>query len=120
VDRGAQAEVDVRQESTVARYHLPVVVQSEIHRSWHSVLTEGETVGMIKVGDLVTAQGYKGAFRVRSFSKDQGTAEIELFNVFNQQSKQYRLSVPTCELSPFSEEASQADARIVGEAKDRD
>ena len=74
---------------------------------------------MIKVGDLVTAQRYTGAFRVRRFSKDQGKAEIELFNVSKQQSKQYIVIVPTSELSPFSEDASQAAARIVREDKDR-
>jgi hypothetical protein len=67
-----------------------------------------ETVGMIKVGDLVTAQGYKGTFRVRSFSIDHRTAEIELFSVSKQQLMQYRTSVLTSELSPFSEDASQA------------
>jgi hypothetical protein len=68
----------------------------------------GGTVGIIKVGDLVTAQGYRGAFRIRSFSIDQRTAEIELFSVAKQQLMQYRMSVLTSELSPFSENASQA------------
>jgi hypothetical protein len=63
---------------------------------------------MIEVGDLVTAHGYNGAFQVCSFSKDQRTAEIELFNVSKQQPMQYRIRVPTSALSPFSEAASQA------------
>jgi hypothetical protein len=72
---------------------------------------------MIKVGDLVTAQGYNGVFRVCSFSKDQTTAEIELFNVSKQQPMQhYRMSFTMSALSPFSEDASQATARIVREA----
>jgi hypothetical protein len=71
---------------------------------------------MIKVGDLVTAHGYNGAFQVGSFSKDQSTAEIELFNVSKQQPMHYRISVPTSALSPLSEGASEAAARIVREA----
>ena len=70
---------------------------------------------MIKVGDLVTAQGYNAAFRVCSLSKDQKTAEIELFNVSKQQPMQHRMRVPRA-LSPFSEDARQAAARFVREA----
>ena len=73
-------------------------------------------MGMIKVGDLVTAQRYTGAFRVRKFSKDQGKAEIELFNVSKQQPMHYRIGVPTSALSPFSDAASQATSGIVREA----
>jgi len=71
---------------------------------------------MIKVGDLGTAQGYNAAFRVCSLSKDQKTAEIELFNVSKQQPMQHRMRVPASALSPFSEDASQAGARFVREA----
>ena len=71
---------------------------------------------MIKVDDLVTAHGYNGAFRVCSFSEDQGTAEIELFNVSKQQPMHYRISVRTSALSPFSEVASQATPGIVRDA----
>ena len=88
---------------------MPVVAQSEIpQRVAQRPDLLGESVGIIKVGDLVTAQGYKGAFRVRSFSIDQRTAEIELFSVAKQQLMQYRMSVLTSELSPFSENARQA------------
>jgi hypothetical protein len=69
---------------------------------------------MIKVGGLVIAQGYNAAFRVCSLSKDQKTAEIELFNVSKQQPMQHRMRVPA--LSPFSEDARQAAARFVREA----
>ena len=62
---------------------------------------------MIKVGDLVAAQGYNTAFRVCSLSKDQKTAEIELFNVSKQQPTEHRMRVPASVLSPFSEEASK-------------
>jgi hypothetical protein len=71
---------------------------------------------MIKVGDLVTAQGYNTAFRVCSLSKDQKTAEIELFNVSKPQPMQHRMRVPASALSPFSEDARQAAARFVREA----
>ena len=71
---------------------------------------------MIKTDDLVTAQGYNSAFRVCSFSNDQRTAEIELFNVSKQQPMQYRISVPTSALSLFSEAASQATPQIVRES----
>ena len=71
---------------------------------------------MIKVGDFVTANGYNGAFRLCSFSKDQGTAEIELFNVSKQQPMHYRISVTTSALFPFTEDASQGTSRIVREA----
>ena len=62
---------------------------------------------MIKVGDLVTAQGYNAAFRVCSVSNDQKMAEIELFNVSKQQPMQHRMRVPASALSPFSEDASK-------------
>jgi hypothetical protein len=71
---------------------------------------------MIKTDDLVTAQGYNSAFRVCRFSNDQRTAEIELFNVSKRQPMQYRISVPTSALSPFSKDASQAAAGIGREA----
>jgi hypothetical protein len=51
-----------------------------------------------------------------SFSKDQRTAEVKLFNVSKQQPMHYRMSFTTSALSPFSEDASQAAARIVKQA----
>ena len=84
---------------------ISVVVQFEFPQGWYSTPTCGKLVGMLKVGDLVTAQGYDGVFRVCSFSKDQTTAEIELFNVSKQQPMQHRMRVPASALSPFSEDA---------------
>ena len=71
---------------------------------------------MIKVGDLVFAHGQNGVFIVRSISKDNPDAEIQLFNVSKQQAMDYRTTVPRFDLSPFKEDASQAAARIVREA----
>jgi hypothetical protein len=70
-----------------------------------------EIYRMIKTDDLVTARGHNGVFRVCSLSQDQKTAEIELFNVSQQQPMHYRMSVPTTALSPFSEDASQLIVR---------
>src|ERR1700730_7308589 len=74
---------------------ISVVVQFEFPQGWYSTPTCGKLVGMLKVGDLVTAQGYNGVFRVCSFSKDQTTAEIELFNVSQQQPIHYRMTFTT-------------------------
>lgn len=71
---------------------------------------------MIKVGDLVFAQGQNGVFIVRSFSEHPDMAEIQLFSVSKQQLMDYRMNVPRGVLSPFKEDASQAAARIVRDA----
>jgi len=75
-----------------------------------------ETVGMIKIDDLVVAQGQNGVFIVRRFFENPAMAEIQLFNVSKQQPMDYHVSVPQGTLSPFKEDASQAAARIVKEA----
>ena|SRR5579872_839525 len=62
-----------------------------------------ETVGMIKPGDFVVAQGHQGVFRIYTISQDGKSAEIELFNVSRQQPVGHSMGVPTSTLSPFKE-----------------
>ncbi len=71
---------------------------------------------MIKVGDLVIAQGQNGVFIVRGFSKNPDMAELQLFSVSKQQAMDFKIKVPRGVISPFKEDASQAAARIVREA----
>lgn len=75
-----------------------------------------ETVGMIKVGDLVFAHGQNGVFVVQKLSTGPDMAEIQLFSLSKRKLMDYKMSVPAGVLSPFKEDASQAATRIVREA----
>ena len=86
-----------------------------------------ETVGMaeterfvLKKGQVVTARGYVGTFKILDVSADGDTADIRAFSL----SKQMLLGavmkgIPCSILVHFKEDASQAAARIVKEATDQ-
>ena len=68
-------------------------------------------------GQVVTAQGYIGTFKILDISADGHTADIQAFSL----SKQMPLGavingIPCSILVHFKEDASQAAARIVREA----
>jgi hypothetical protein len=69
-----------------------------------------------KVGDIVTAQGQNGIFKVVEVL-EMGGVKIQPFHVGKQETfGQVMPSIPRRVLKPFKEDASQAAARIVREA----
>jgi hypothetical protein len=69
-----------------------------------------------KVGDIVTADGQKGAFVILSIS-DAGLAQLQPFNVSKQEAfGKIMTHIPRSVLQPFKEDVSQAAFRIVREA----
>jgi hypothetical protein len=70
-----------------------------------------------KIGDVVTAQGQTGIFKIVEVSKDGIVAKLQPFNFSRQETfGQIMANIPRGVLTPFEEDASQAAARIVREA----
>jgi hypothetical protein len=80
-----------------------------------------ETDGMakdyiLKVGDIVTAQGQSGIFKVVEVP-EMGGIKIQPFHIGKQETfGKVMPSIPRSVLKPFKEDASQAAARIVRQA----
>lgn len=69
-----------------------------------------------KVGDIVTAQGQNGTFKVIEVPK-MGGIKIQPFHVGKQATfGQVMPSIPRSVLKPFKEDANQAAARVVRES----
>ena len=98
-----------------------VVVQFEIHKGLALGFGLWETDGMEKdyipkVGDIVTAHGQNGTFKVVEVA-EMGRTKIQPFHVGKQETFGLVMSgIPRSVLKPFKEDASQAAARIVREA----
>ena len=83
-----------------------------------------ETVGMANIekfapknGQVVTAQGHEGTFKVLNVSEDGQKADIQPFSLSRQMLIGALMrGVPCSTLHHFKEDASQAAARIVKEA----
>lgn len=68
-----------------------------------------------KVGDIVTAQGQNGIFKVIEIA-EMGNTKIQPFHIGKQETfGQVLPRIPRSVLKPFKEDASQAAARIVRE-----
>jgi hypothetical protein len=75
----------------------------------------------IKAGRLVVPDGMVGVYRVVGVSPDGQTADVEKFDVSRQKSLGDPIrSVAINKLTPYTEDASQAAARIVREATTED
>jgi|HubBroStandDraft_2_1064218.scaffolds.fasta_scaffold69369_5 hypothetical protein len=69
-----------------------------------------------KAGDIVTADGQTGRFKVLSIA-DNGLAQLQPFNVSKQEAfGKVMEKIPRKALHLFKEDASQAAARIVRDA----
>jgi hypothetical protein len=75
----------------------------------------------VRVGQVVISDGLVGVYRVVAIAPDKQTADIEKFDVSRQRSVGDPLrSIAVDKLSAYSEDASQAAARIVREATTED
>jgi hypothetical protein len=75
----------------------------------------------IKGGQIVVSEGLVGVYRVVGLSLDGQTADIEKFDVSKQKSLGDPIrTVAIKKLTAYSEDASQAAARIVREATTED
>jgi hypothetical protein len=72
-----------------------------------------------KVGDLVQSQDHNGVYKVLKVS-ESGMADLQMFIIVRQQLIGTVMQVPRTHLKPFKEDASQAAARIVREATERE
>jgi hypothetical protein len=75
------------------------------------------TKSSLKQDQLVIAQGHTGTFKVIEVSKDGRTADIQPFSLSKQKLfGPILMSIPCSTIFAFTEDASQAAARIVREA----